>query len=145
MPGLHLSDWGPAAWNTLHAFAHTAPETLDADAQRDWEAFLRLFAARIPCRTCRTHFGDFLQRRLTPDALATRATLVALLNDAHNEVNARRGKRVYSLREHYVVYALDGAGHRSAVNTVLVVLGTLVAAHAVARLARSKINFVEPL
>ena len=58
------------------------------------------------CAFCR------LARRATPDALSGRAAVVRLLNDAHNEVNARLGKRVWTLREHYEVYSLERAAAR---------------------------------
>lgn len=111
MPGLALSEWGPGAWNTLHAFAHTAPEELPPDERRRFREFLREFGRRIPCPKCRRHFLDFLDRRASMDEVfATRASVVALLNDAHNEVNARRGTRIFTLEEHYRVY--DGRPRR---------------------------------
>jgi hypothetical protein len=104
-PGLTLDRWGPAAWNTLHVFAHTSPEAPSPAEQRRTAAFLRDFGARLPCPRCRAHFADFLERRLAPPgALASRARLVALLNDAHNDVNARNGRRAYSYAEHCRVY-----------------------------------------
>jgi hypothetical protein len=104
MPGLTIDQWGPGAWNTLHTFAHRAPLELTDQDREQWTTFLRLFTAFLPCPKCRVHFADFLDRRLQSDALSTRKTLVALLNDAHNEVNARNGKRVFSLDEHYAAY-----------------------------------------
>jgi chorismate-pyruvate lyase len=53
---------------------------------------------------------------MTEDALGTRSSIVKLLNDAHNEVNARTGKRVYTLQEHYKVYSFKK--HRQS-NTLL--------------------------
>ena len=44
---------------------------------------------------------------MTEDTLRTRSSIVKLLNDAHNEVNARTGKRVYTLDEHYQVYSFQ--------------------------------------
>tara|TARA_B110000046_G_scaffold141397_1_gene148090 strand:+ start:2615 stop:3061 length:447 start_codon:yes stop_codon:yes gene_type:complete len=106
MPGLTIDAWGPAGWNTLHAWAHFYPHA-PTDAERDAvRALLHLFARHLPCPSCRTHFTAFLERRLDAEALATRSALVALLNDAHNEVNARLGKRVYTLEEHRRVYTL---------------------------------------
>lgn len=106
MPGLTIDQWGPAGWNTLHVWAHFYPHA-PTDAERDeMRALLYLFARHLPCPSCRQHFTSFLERRLDADALATRAALVALLNDAHNEVNARLGKRVYTLEEHLRVYTL---------------------------------------
>lgn len=103
--GLTISRWGPSAWNWLHVIAHTAPET-PTDAERDaYREFLYAFASYLPCAKCRAHFQSFLTRHLqTTDAFATRASFVEFMNDAHNEVNARLGKRVYTLEEHYRVY-----------------------------------------
>lgn len=106
MPGITIADWGPGAWNTLHAFAHSAPVDLTPADAAAWREFLGHFQRFLPCPRCRAHFADFLRRRLPRDGppLRTRAELVALLNDAHNEVNARLGRRVYTLDEHYRVY-----------------------------------------
>lgn len=125
MPGLALSEWGPGAWNTLHAFAHTAPETIPPDERRQFREFLREFGRRIPCPKCRKHFLDFLDRRASTDEVfATRASVVALLNDAHNEVNARRGTHIFTLEEHYRVY--DGRPRRG--RDAALVQGAAVAA-----------------
>lgn len=50
---------------------------------------------------------DLLKRNIpeaTADAFRSRDSLVMFMNDAHNEVNRRLGKREYSLTEHYAVY-----------------------------------------
>mgnify|MGYP006079545843 CR=1 FL=1 len=105
MPGLTLGEWGPGAWNTLHVFAHSAPDRLTQDEMQQMAMFLNTFASYLPCPTCRRHFKEFLSRRMTTESLRTRTTIIKLLNDAHNEVNARTGKRVYSLKEHYQIYS----------------------------------------
>ena len=126
MPGITIQFWGPAAWNTLHVIAHTSPLVMDSDERRSMRTFLYSFAAYIPCPKCRKHFTSFLRRRMTDEALSGRAGLVRLLNDAHNEVNARTGKRVYTLKEHYAVYRRprrwSTTSGRVAVGTSLVVL-----------------------
>ena len=105
MPGITLDAWGPAGWQMLHVFAHTAPRELDATARTDMAQLLRLFAQHLPCPRCRRHFLGFLDRRMTEEALGTRDALVRLLHDAHNEVNARTGKRLWTLAEHRRAYA----------------------------------------
>ena len=98
--GSHLQCWGPGGWIVLHAIAHGMPETLPAP--RDTWTFLNLFADHLPCATCASHFRSFLARRTMP---RRRDALVALLNDAHNEVNVRLGKRTYTLEEHTRLFA----------------------------------------
>jgi hypothetical protein len=106
-PGITIDRWGPAAWNTLHVVAHTAPHTLD-DAQRDdMRAFLRLFGKHLPCPSCRRHFLHYLEAHLTEDALKTRAGLVRVVHDAHNDVNLRLGKPLVTLAEDYALYSRD--------------------------------------
>ena len=123
MVGLTLKEWGPGAWNTLHAFAHSAPEALTSNDADRFAQFLRLFAAHLPCPTCRRHFSAFLERRMTASTLSTRAGIVALLNDAHNEVNARTGKRIFSIEEHYRMYSLrSDVGRQRTMETVIVVV-----------------------
>ena len=131
MPGTTLDVWGPAGWRVLHVFAHTAPAELDAAARADMAAFLRLFATHLPCPRCRRHFADFLDRRMTDEALATRDALVVLLHDAHNEVNRRTGKRVWTLAEHRRAYARpsprDATGEVVGVLTVVSLAAAAVA------------------
>ena len=114
--GLTISEWGPAAWNTLHVVAHSYP-THPTSRQRDetWQ-FLHLFALHLPCPSCRQHFQSLLQSSVpTSDATAfdSRESLVKFMNDAHNEVNVRLGKRIYTLEEHYRVYRPTKSGIRT--------------------------------
>ena len=110
---LTLDVWGPAAWQTLHSFAHALPETLDDTEQYEVKQFLHSFATFLPCSRCGKHFSEFLhQNERTRDCFATRHNIVSLLNDCHNDVNRRRGKRQYTLDEHYGIY--HGEGNRGA-------------------------------
>ena len=99
-----ISVWGPATWLSLHVMAHTAPLRLSDVQRNEARTLLRSIAAHLPCPRCREHFSDFLDRRMNDESLATRASFVSLLNDAHNEVNMRRGKRIWTLAEHYRAY-----------------------------------------
>tara|TARA_B110001450_G_C17506215_1_gene434476 strand:- start:176 stop:502 length:327 start_codon:yes stop_codon:yes gene_type:complete len=96
--------------------------------------FLNTFAEYLPCPRCQRHFQEFLKRRMTDDALRTRASVVKLLNDAHNEVNARTGKRVYTLDEHYQVYSFQKRRHDNTLLRDIVIV--IVVAIVVARMTR---------
>ena len=102
--GLTIDRWGPSCWNTLHTFAHASPERCPPERRRKTRKMLYLVGEHLPCAKCRTHFLDYLERHLTDEALAGREALVRFLNDCHNDVNRRLGKRTYTLREHYDVY-----------------------------------------
>lgn len=104
MSGLTIDKWGPGAWNTLHVVAHSYPKDPTRLQMTETRTFLLLFGKHLPCPSCRRHFLDLLQRNLDDRTLASRATLVAFMNDAHNEVNQRLGKRTWTLEEHNRVY-----------------------------------------
>lgn len=99
--GMHIKCWGPGGWTMLHSMAHGMPEGSLATPENTWQ-LLHLTADHLPCSTCASHFRKFLARREMP---RTRSEFIALLNDAHNEVNARLGKRTYTLDEHMNAFA----------------------------------------
>lgn len=105
MPGCTIDKWGPGTWNTMHCFAHSAPQELNQEEQERFRHLLLLIAEHLPCPSCRRHFRAYLETHLNEGVLASRQTLVSFLNDAHNSVNLRLGKRVYTLDEHYRAYA----------------------------------------
>lgn len=105
MTGLTIDKWGPGAWNTLHTFAHRAPLRLGDSDAREWKHFLTLFADRLPCPTCRKHFGAYIAEHVTDTTFNTRQEIVIFLNNAHNDVNVRLGKRTWTLDEHNRVYS----------------------------------------
>lgn len=130
--GLTITNWGPCAWNTLHVIAHTFPVTPTPEERHRVYDFLYLFALHLPCPSCSRHFLELLKRTLpnpNADALKNRYTLVEYMNNVHNEVNVRLGKRTFTLEEHYKVY------NRSSVNPppsptpciCLVILGICIA------------------
>jgi hypothetical protein len=71
---------------------------------------------------------------MTEDILGTRSSIVKLLNDAHNEVNARTGKRVYTLDEHYQVYSFEKRHQSSKLLRDIVIFAVI--AIVVARITR---------
>jgi hypothetical protein len=60
------------------------------------------------------------------ETLSTKESVVKLLNDAHNEVNVRLGKRVYTLEEHYDVYALKAIPNDNTQKYIVSVAVTVV-------------------
>ena len=98
-PGMTLDKWGPAAWNVLHVACHSFPEEPTHEEREALRQFLWLFARLLPCCRCRAHFLDLLESTLTSEALRNRSSMVRFMNDAHNEVNARLGKPVWTQEE----------------------------------------------
>jgi hypothetical protein len=118
--------WGRHAWMTLHTFAHTYPEVADPDRRREMREFLVLFAKNIPCPKCRLHFEEFLRDRLDDASLEGRRGLVEFMNDAHNSVNERLGRHVWTLHQHYAIYDSDFALPPSIVTLLLAVVLVLI-------------------
>lgn len=142
MQGITLGAWGPAGWHMLHVFAHTAPRELDATARADMAQLLRLFAQHLPCPRCQRHFLGFLDRHMTEETLGTRDALVRLLHDAHNEVNARTGKRLWTLAEHRRAYARPSRRAPTAPLTAVVVVSVAAAAMFVVARRRRTTTFL---
>lgn len=119
---LDIDSWGPAAWHTLHAFAHTAPEKFDFVFNRKFQEFLLHFADFLPCPRCARHFRSYVEANFYPE-IATRSALIAFLNDAHNAVNVRRGKPTFSLKKHVHFYtnALQSPMHKHATTAAVAV------------------------
>lgn len=104
---LGIRDWGPVAWQTLHSFAHALPEVLDENLQNTVRTFVYTFGELLPCVKCSQHFLKFLADNEKNDTFKTRQNVVMLLNDAHNAVNARCNKPVFTFEEHCKHYLGD--------------------------------------
>ena len=96
---LDIRVWGPNAWGTLHAMAHSLPETLSDAQQKDFVDFVHLFGKHLPCHKCRRHYTSFMETHLPSADTRTRDGAVALLHGLHNDVNRRLGKPEMSLEE----------------------------------------------
>lgn len=142
--GLTISEWGPSAWNTLHVVAHTYPVNPSDNDRMQTFQFLNLFALHLPCPACREHFQALLARTVSTSdapAFASRNAMVIFMNDAHNEVNVRLGKRTYSLEEHYQVYRPTRRPSSStlvSVSPYLLSIGLLVVVLAMATASRCR-------
>lgn len=102
--GLTIDRWGPAAWNTLHVVAHAFPRSPTNEQRLQTAQFLHLFAEHLPCPACREHFKEYLAKHLNDNALQNRTSMIEFMHDAHNDVNHRLGKRIWTLDEHFQVY-----------------------------------------
>lgn len=94
--------WGPSGWNFLHAVSYSFPVKPSEEEKHDMYNFLRYFARVIPCKMCRDDFGNYIRTHLKNSdnpALKSKQQLVYFLVDAHNYVNVKIGKRIYSYAE----------------------------------------------
>ena len=93
--------WGPMGWATLHSIAALfpdAPSPLEVELFSRW---LRAFTETILCPSCMSHFeqmvGDY--DRTHPGWRTSRRTVCEFVFRAHNTVNVRTHKKIYTLRE----------------------------------------------
>lgn len=100
--------WGPSAWNYLHTCSFAYSEIPNDINREEIYNFLIYFAKVIPCNMCRQDFIKYLNEQLpekmNSDHFSSRRKLVRFLIDAHNYVNIKLGKRIYSYEEVYKMY-----------------------------------------
>jgi hypothetical protein len=91
--------WGPLGWITLHSIAAIYPEQANAYEKELFRRWLVSFQETILCPSCSKHFGDMLSNYGSkyPTWTSTRRGVVEFVLRAHNTVNARLQKPVYSL------------------------------------------------
>ena len=101
MSELSIKKWGPAAWRFLHTISFTYSNSPTEEEKKTMYYFLHFFSKVIPCTKCRTDFESYINETLTLGSkhLNTKETLIAYINDSHNYVNRKIGKREYTLDE----------------------------------------------
>lgn len=90
--------WGPLGWMTLHSTAFAYSETPTQSERELMHTWLDMFRDTITCPSCSAHFSNMLAsyRSQFPTMLASRQDFVIFTFRAHNSVNKRIQKPVYS-------------------------------------------------
>lgn len=90
--------WGPLGWMTLHSVSTSYPENPTPSERQLVFSWLDMFRDTITCPHCKEHFGTMLQnyRNRFPGMLSSRQDFAMFAFRAHNAVNARLHKPVYS-------------------------------------------------
>ena len=98
MPGPDI--WGPHGWKFIHYITLGYPNNpTKYDKEKYYNFFISL-ADVIPCNVCGSHFKQNLE--LTPlndAALKNKESLMEWAINMHNHVNAKNGKKIYSIKE----------------------------------------------
>ena len=127
-----LNRWGPSGWHFVHSVCHTIAEAPSVDESERLADFLHVFGSHLPCPKCRMHYREFMSRNMPPAHELDRERAVRLMNDCHNSVNRRLGRREFSLEEHYAWMRSSGVvgRHESTskfrLQMAVVVLATVV-------------------
>lgn len=90
--------WGPLGWMTLHSTAFAYPENPSESEQQLLRTWLDMFRDTITCPSCKGHFTTLLANYRTQfhNMLGSRHEFVVFTFRAHNAVNKRLNKPVYS-------------------------------------------------
>jgi hypothetical protein len=98
MPGPDI--WGPHGWKFIHYITLGYPSRPTEEDRNKYYNFFTSLAEVIPCSICGNHFKQHLE--ITPlddEALSSRDELMKWAISMHNHVNARNGKKIYSIRD----------------------------------------------
>ena len=87
--------WGSAGWKMLHAVASTYPLKPTPQDQVHYRQFFTSLGPVLPCKLCRPHYIEYLEKHPLERALGSRTKLVNYVFRFHNHVNRRIGKRIY--------------------------------------------------
>jgi hypothetical protein len=90
--------WGPLGWMALHSAASLYPDTPSPAEQQLMIKWLDLFRDTITCPSCQGHFAELVSnyRAQFPNMMYSRANFMLFTFRAHNAVNQRINKPVYS-------------------------------------------------
>ena len=96
------SDWGPCTWESMHHFA-IAYSCRPTPTQQEWAIrWLLATAHMLPCVECKNHFLDLLEQ--FPPDVTDSCSFQTWMFEAHNMVNQRLGKPVFSLAQYHRKY-----------------------------------------
>jgi hypothetical protein len=90
--------WGPLGWMTLHSIATCYPVSPTQTERNLMSSWLDMFGNTITCPHCRDHFMKMLgnYRKTFPNMLQSRQELAMFTFRAHNTVNRRLKKPIFS-------------------------------------------------
>jgi FAD-linked sulfhydryl oxidase len=95
--------WGPLLWKLIHAYSLNYPVTPTAQDRLKARTYYYAIPRFIPCPTCAAHFQEILDR--SPPITDSRAALSEWTYDAHNAVNTRIGKPIFTVEDFMRLYS----------------------------------------
>jgi len=108
--------WGPLGWMTLHSTAFAYPDTPTQSERELMRTWLDMFRDTITCPSCKGHFTEMLAsyRSQFPNMLQSKHEFIMFTFRAHNAVNKRLNKPIYSTVEQCVATLRNIVKNRSA-------------------------------
>jgi len=121
---LSISNWGPAAWQFLHTVSYTYQKEPSLSDKHDMYMFLTYFSRVLPCKKCKDDFTNYVNSTLTKNSshLDSRKNLSNYINNAHNYVNKKTGKREWSYEESRGKFLNPNTDYNYLIITVLIII-----------------------
>lgn len=97
--------WGPYVWYNFHILSYAYN---DSD-QEKYKVMFKSIPYIIPCLTCKEHLKRSFIKSSPNDNIIDRKSIIEWLNNLHNIVNKRLGKKIITLnRAEKIYYDTDG-------------------------------------
>jgi hypothetical protein len=87
MTSLTPKTWGPVTWIMLHLLTLSYPDNPTMEDIENHKQFLISLSRVLPCKECRDHFKEHLQKCALSHALKSRETYVKCMWNMHNGVD----------------------------------------------------------
>lgn len=97
--------WGPHGWRFLHYVTIGFPEQPSEVEKMNVYTFFQSVADVLPCAECRGHFRELLID--SPPRVQSGRELREWLFQAHNTVNERLGKPIFTRLQFYNEYGVS--------------------------------------
>jgi hypothetical protein len=90
--------WGPATWTLFHTLAEKVNDADFNAVKGDLFSFIKRICFNLPCPDCASHATQIISK-VNADNFANKQQLKMFLLNFHNSVNARTGKRPFTVEE----------------------------------------------
>ncbi|NBR60530.1 hypothetical protein EB118_04005 [bacterium] len=93
--------WGPLGWMTLHSISACYPDNPNVYERELVSQWFSFFKDTLVCPSCQQHFEEMFSGyvKRNPNWNASRKNLLEFVFRAHNTVNTRIHKKIYSFTE----------------------------------------------
>ena len=88
--------WAVPTWDFLHSFAAKINEDFYKSNKSEVIGLIKSIIVVLPCPTCQQHAKDFF-KKVNAASVPTKADLIQMLLNFHNDVQKRTGKPVLTL------------------------------------------------
>lgn len=90
--------FGPPVWDFAHIAAYCMPDNPTTERLQGFAQYMHSLKHIIPCDICRDHHTKAMDQH-PPENIQSGADAMRYVNDRHNDVNRRLGKKEFSLED----------------------------------------------